>query len=78
MLRFNDGPAAAGAAGPPKTKECDVAYKITDKCTACGSCKESCPAEAIKEGEKYTIDADLCIDCGSCVDTCPVKAIIEG
>jgi formate hydrogenlyase subunit 6/NADH:ubiquinone oxidoreductase subunit I len=56
-----------------------MAYKITDKCTACGSCKESCPAEAIKEGEKqYTIDAETCIDCGVCVDTCPVKAIVEG
>jgi ferredoxin len=55
-----------------------MTFKITDKCTSCGSCKDSCPAEAIKPGEKYTIDADLCIDCGSCVDTCPVKAIVEG
>lgn len=56
-----------------------MAYKITDKCTACGSCADSCPAEAIKQGEKqYSIDADACIDCGSCVDTCPVTAIVEG
>jgi len=56
-----------------------MAYKITDECTACGSCKESCPAEAIKEGEKkYTIDPELCIDCGSCVDACQAKAIVEG
>jgi ferredoxin len=55
-----------------------MAYKITDKCTACGSCKDSCPAEAIKEGEKYKIDPELCIDCGVCVETCPVKAIVEG
>ncbi len=55
-----------------------MAYKITDTCTACGSCKEVCPAEAIKEGDKkYTIDADTCIDCAACVDTCPVKAITE-
>ena len=55
-----------------------MAYKITDECTACGACKESCPAEAIKEGEKkYTIDADVCIDCGACVDTCPNTAIKE-
>lgn len=53
-------------------------YKITDECTACGSCTESCPSEAIKEGEdKYTIEADLCIDCGVCVETCPVSAIME-
>ena len=54
-----------------------MAYKISDKCTACGACKGACPAEAIKEGEKYSIDADTCIDCGVCVDTCPVSAISE-
>jgi len=56
-----------------------MAYKITDKCTACAACAGSCPAEAIKPGEKlYKIDPDACIDCGVCVDTCPVKAIVEG
>ncbi|HAU38587.1 MAG TPA: ferredoxin [Phycisphaerales bacterium] len=56
-----------------------MAYKITEECTACGSCKDSCPAEAIKEGDpKYQIDADLCIDCGACADTCPVGAIVQG
>ncbi len=54
-------------------------YKITDSCTACGSCTDSCPSEAIKQGDaQYTIVPDLCIDCGSCVDACPVGAIVEG
>ena len=53
-----------------------MAYKITDKCTACGACAASCPSEAIKEGTpKYCIDGDTCIDCGACVDTCPNEAI---
>ncbi len=52
-------------------------YKITDECTACGTCLETCPSEAIKEGDKYSIDPDACIDCGSCVDGCPVTAIVE-
>jgi len=53
-------------------------YKITDECTACGSCMESCPSEAILEGEdQYKIDADLCVDCGSCVEACPTSAIVE-
>lgn len=53
-------------------------YKITDKCTMCGACKESCPAEAINEGDPvFVIDADACIDCGQCVDTCPTEAIEE-
>ena len=55
-----------------------MAYKISDECTECGSCVDSCPSEAIKEGEgKYVIDPDLCIDCGACVDACPVEAISE-
>jgi len=53
-----------------------MAHVISDECTACGSCKEVCPAEAIQEGDpKYSIDADACIDCGACVDACPVGAI---
>ncbi len=56
-----------------------MAYKITDECTTCGSCIDSCPSEAIKEGaDKYTISEDACVDCGSCVDACPVGAILEG
>ena len=55
-----------------------MAYQIGDECTACGTCKESCPSEAIKEGEKkYTIDPGVCIDCGVCVEGCPVGAIKE-
>jgi ferredoxin len=55
-----------------------MAYVISDACTMCGSCVDSCPAEAIKEGDpKYMIDVDLCIDCASCVDACPVEAISE-
>jgi len=52
-----------------------VAYKITDKCIACGTCQGECPVEAISEGEKYSIDAAKCIDCGACASVCPVEAI---
>ncbi len=53
-------------------------FEITDKCTACGTCKESCPTEAIAEGDpKFVIDADTCVDCGVCVDTCTAEAIVE-
>ena len=53
-----------------------MAHVITDECTACGSCIDSCPVDAISEGEIYVIDPELCTDCGDCVDTCPVEAII--
>ena len=56
-----------------------MAYKITDACTACGSCVETCPSEAISEGDPiYVIDAEACIDCAVCVDACPAEAIVEG
>ncbi len=56
-----------------------MAYVISDACTACGSCKDSCPTEAIREGDpKYTIDPDECVDCGTCVEDCPADAISEG
>jgi len=53
-----------------------VAHTITDDCTNCSACEDSCPVNAIsEEGTKRVIDADTCIDCGACVDTCPVSAI---
>ena len=53
-----------------------MAYVITDACTACGTCVETCPVEAISEGDPiYKIDAEACIDCGLCIDECPVQAI---
>jgi ferredoxin len=46
-----------------------------EKCTACGTCVDSCPVEAIKLEEKAIVDAENCIDCGTCVDECPEEAI---
>lgn len=55
-----------------------MAHTISDECTACGTCKEACPSEAIKEGEKkYEIDPELCVDCGVCIEECPAEAISE-
>ena len=55
-----------------------MAFVITDECTCCGTCKDTCPVEAISEGDpKYVIDAETCVDCGQCVDARPVDAIEE-
>ena len=51
--------------------------KITEKCVACGACKEVCPVECISEGDIYVIDASQCIDCGACEAGCPAEAIVE-
>ena len=54
-----------------------MAYKITDKCVACGSCINECPVGAIVEGEIYSINADECVSCGTCCEACPTGAIEE-
>lgn len=56
-----------------------MAHVISDACVSCGTCVDTCPVEAIKEGDgKYVIDADTCVDCGSCASSCPTEAISEG
>lgn len=52
-----------------------MAYKISDDCVACGTCKSACPSDAIIEGDIYRIDPDVCVDCGTCADACPMGAI---
>ncbi|MGI6773254.1 MAG: 4Fe-4S binding protein [Clostridiales bacterium] len=52
-----------------------MAYKISEECISCGACVDSCPVDAISEGDGiYVIDADTCIDCGACAGVCPVDA----
>ena len=46
-----------------------------EKCTACGSCVDGCPVEAITVDEKAKVNEEECIDCGTCVDECPEGAI---
>lgn len=52
-----------------------MAYTITEECIACDACAQTCPCDAIKSGDIYTIDAESCTDCGACSDSCPVGAI---
>ena len=55
-----------------------MAYVISDSCVACGTYQSVCPADAIKEGDIYSIDPDTCLDCGTCADACPTGAIAPG
>jgi Fe-S-cluster-containing hydrogenase component 2 len=46
-----------------------------EKCTACGSCVDVCPTEAILVDDVAIVDEEKCVDCGTCVDECPSEAI---
>ena len=50
----------------------------TDKCTACGRCKEVCVYNAIALiKDSVLVFPELCHGCGSCMYFCPQKAIRE-
>ncbi|RMF93273.1 MAG: 4Fe-4S dicluster domain-containing protein [Candidatus Schekmanbacteria bacterium] len=52
-----------------------MSYKITDECIACGTCVDSCPENAISEGDPiFVIDPQKCTECGTCAEVCPVDA----
>lgn len=53
-----------------------------DKCISCGTCIfcdkciEACPQKAItRNGEIFTVDAEICTSCYTCVNVCPRGAI---
>ena len=53
-----------------------MAHVISDDCVKCGACKETCPCEAIGDGDtKLVVDPDKCVDCGACEGVCPTGAI---
>jgi ferredoxin len=56
-----------------------MAYQITkENCTACGTCSESCPENAIKFAAVagvYQVNEEKCVDCGACESACPSGAV---
>jgi uncharacterized protein (DUF362 family)/NAD-dependent dihydropyrimidine dehydrogenase PreA subunit len=47
-----------------------------DLCTACETCIEQCPVDALSmEDDVPVVDADTCITCFCCQEICPEKAI---
>ncbi len=48
--------------------------KADEKCSGCGLCAESCPAQAISRENLKVTDAKKCISCMRCVARCPQSA----
>jgi uncharacterized protein (DUF362 family) len=47
-----------------------------DGCTACGTCVEQCPAQALSmPGDLPQVDMGLCLTCFCCQEICPEKAM---
>ncbi len=45
------------------------------ECTACGTCADRCPMDAITIEEVAEVNLDKCLGCGVCFPTCPSEAI---
>ena len=57
-------------------------WKVTDACTACGTCADVCPVDptlyVVNDKAEYQVArADECTECYACVDSCPEGAIEE-
>ncbi len=52
-----------------------VASVDSDRCTACGTCIDRCPMNAISIDNYAYSDPEKCIGCGLCVESCPEEAL---
>lgn len=53
------------------------------KCSGCGACSQSCPADAIRMDDtglfyRPVVDEAKCVDCGKCLQVCPVNDPRQG
>ena len=52
-----------------------VEVAVTDRCVGCGTCEETCIAEAIRVEGGMAVIGGECRGCGHCVEVCPEGAI---
>ena len=57
------------------TKMPGVSISITDHCTGCGICVDSCFVRAITIKNGKAVISQECRGCGRCIETCPHAAI---
>jgi len=71
----NVGMGLAGRGGK-RSQHCDLRPRVSKKkCTACGTCAQWCPTDAITVEDVAVIDSAVCIGCGECYAVCPYGAI---
>ena len=69
---------AMGCASPEGKLEQHSCVKpiVTELCTGCGICVDSCPVSAMAlEDSRSVINYDECIGCNNCADACPETAV---
>jgi len=50
--------------------------RVSDRCTACGLCLNTCPERALLVAPRRPAVVDRrCTACGECIEICPVGAI---
>ena len=70
------GTAARTETPPAVAKSVLVAVVVRpEDCTACGSCVDACPRDAIAVDDVARIDGARCNGCGACVTECPNGAL---
>ena len=82
-INFRKGSMVKGMAGRLPPKMIDIIQDIimakpyleSKKCTKCGFCMKSCPADAISMAPYPIIDRDKCILCYCCHENCPTGAM---
>jgi NAD-dependent dihydropyrimidine dehydrogenase PreA subunit len=52
-----------------------MAQADQETCTACETCVDRCPVNAIIVEESATVDQKICLGCGVCVPSCPADSI---
>ncbi len=54
-----------------------VEIKVSDKCTGCETCVNTCPVcvYEMKDGKSVPVRVDECIVCRTCESSCPEGAI---
>ncbi len=52
-----------------------AARVIEHDCTACGTCEDRCPVNAITVDTLAAVHEERCLGCGVCVPTCPTESV---